>query len=190
MAAALPAQQIAGFQDRVPGVHGRGQKPVAHRRETLHGEVGRSIGALAAEADTLNSQLTDDVVAVAVFGGPVHRQARETDGCHVHHARVNDAVPADAGLLGQIVMERAEAGQILGHEAILSADGIAPPQAVAPSQRVIDSDRALVRRVMRNARVGVVIAVHAGAYDRGLSHHRHSLAAVHPHVHIGARTYF
>ena len=95
----------------------------------------------------------------------MHRQARDRYGCHVDHARIDNAVPGDAALLREVVVERAEARQILGHEAVLSAKGVACPQVVAWRQRMINPDRSLVCVVMRIARVGVVVTVNAGSNE-------------------------
>src|SRR5205823_14885851 len=119
-----------------------------------------------------NRQLTHNVVVVAIFGGAVHGQTRDTYGCHVHHAWADDAVPADAALLGEVIMERAEARQILRRKAVLSVQRVAHPQIVASWQHVINPNGTLVRDVMFISSVAIVVAVNAGPDDSGLPHHR------------------
>src|SRR5581483_7716533 len=64
---ALPAQRVAPLDDRVPGVHGRGREGVTHPGIALHVEPRRAECALAAEADPLNPEFRNDVVALAVL---------------------------------------------------------------------------------------------------------------------------
>src|SRR5215470_17493384 len=125
-------------------MHRRGREGVAHAGIALHVEPRRAERALAAEADALNPQLGDDVVVLAVLRRPVHREPGDRDRRDVHYARADDAVPTDAAVLREIVVDGSEAGQVLRHKSVLPAERIAREQAVAARERVVKTDRALV----------------------------------------------
>ena len=58
-------------------MHRRGHKRVAHAGVTLHIEPGRAKSALAAKANSLDSQFRDDVVA-SLFSDERCMDSRET----------------------------------------------------------------------------------------------------------------
>lgn len=67
MATDLPIQQLAQFNYGVPGAHGSGDEAIAHAGVSLNLKPRRAKCPLAAEANSLNAQLADYVVALAVF---------------------------------------------------------------------------------------------------------------------------
>ena len=184
VSAPLPTERVARFQYRVPRVHGRGDVRVAHGRVALHVEVWSAERASSAEADAADAEFGDDVARVAVFRRAVHREARGGDGGDVHHLRVDDASPPDDAVLREVVVERAEAGEVLRREAALAAERVAREQRVAAFECLVEAERALIGDVVRVACVHIVVTVHARADHGRRAHHRHT-APLHPHIHVG-----
>src|SRR5262249_16997942 len=112
----LPAQLIPPFYYRVPGMHRRGSIGIAHPRVALDIEPWRAKRSLSPETHTLDAKFRHDIVGVARFGGPVHRETRHGHCCGIHHCGAQNAGPGDTSMLRQIVVQSTEAWQILGHE--------------------------------------------------------------------------
>ncbi len=113
-----------------------------------------------------------------------HGEARDADGGNVDHARAEDAVPGNVGILREVVVGGAEARKIDGHETVFGAEGIAGGERVAAIEDVVDADGALVVDVVLVAGIEIVVAVLAGADDLRGAHHGHA-APIHAHGHVG-----
>src|ERR1700739_2020019 len=87
VAANLPVQRVAAFNDCVPCMHWSGNVVVAHGRVALYGEVRRTPGSRTAESGSGNPQLRNDVVLVGALGGMHHRQTRNCTRGRVHELR-------------------------------------------------------------------------------------------------------
>jgi len=93
-------------------MHGRGDIGIAHARVTLHGNHGAP-NALCPKTSSRNSELRDDVVGETVLGSTMHRQSRTvTVAMFTSLGRRYDS--SDSAVLGQIVVNGAKTGQILG----------------------------------------------------------------------------
>src|SRR5207249_10329497 len=95
----LPAQCVATFCDRVPGVHWGCAECVSHARVTLQREPGRTPCAGATESDALNLQLRNDVVLEGIFAVAPHGESRNRNRRGVHQVRIRNVVPGDRALV-------------------------------------------------------------------------------------------
>src|SRR5256714_2875968 len=70
----LPTDCVARFEDRIPGMHRRGDVGVAHSRVALDCEPRRAKCALPAKSNSRNAELGNYVVTKTVFRSAMHRQ--------------------------------------------------------------------------------------------------------------------
>src|SRR5580704_10058393 len=82
-----PAYGVASFDQGVPRMHRCGCVAVSDGGVSLYVEVGRAPSSWSAEADTLDSKLTGDVVFVCALCGVVHTEARDGDCRHIEQCR-------------------------------------------------------------------------------------------------------
>src|SRR5689334_4514011 len=100
----------------------------------------------------------------------MHRQARKSDRSQIDNVRADDASPANGTVLREVVVNRAEARQVLRREAALTAKRITRKQTIAAAERLIEANRCLISYVMLVADVEIVVAVDAGADDSRRAH--------------------
>src|SRR5260370_34489020 len=112
---------MAALDGGIPGAHGCGGVGVALAGVALHVEPRSSKGGGSAETDSHDAELRDDVVDVGALRGVAHGEARDAHGGDVYHARADDAIPRDVGVLREVVMKGAEPGEIDGHETVFRA---------------------------------------------------------------------
>src|SRR5205807_8157444 len=161
---------------------------VAHPGVALHVKPGSSPRSRTAEPDALNAKLADNVVEVGILLVPAHHQPGKGDAGDIDHARADHACPGDAAMLGEIVVKRTEARQVLRHEPIFATQRVTPSQTVRIGKGVIHPYRALVVAVEFVAIIKVVVAVWARAEHGGRAHHRHAAPnSTHAHPHTCIR---
>ncbi len=110
MAANLPIESIAAFDNRVPGVHGGCEVVVAERSIALDIEVRRAPRRWAAKTGAGDAQFADDVIDVGALGEVAHDQAGGRNRSGVYHLRRNDVIPREDRILREIIVVEAKAG--------------------------------------------------------------------------------
>src|SRR5215831_2463259 len=116
----------------------------------------------------------------------MHGQTRDRDRADIHNLRTEDVRPGYTPLLGQVVMQRAKARQVLWHEPLFAAERITRRETVTALKHLVDAKSRLIRVVPFFTNISVVVAIDARAYDCRRAHHGHA-ATVHAHLHIRPR---
>src|SRR5678816_941069 len=108
----------------------------------------------------------------------MHGQARKTNGGNVHQGWSDDAIPANDGVLGQVIVECAKPRKILRRKTIFAAKGITSEKIVTALEYMVKANCRLIGDVVLISHIEIVIAVNTRTDYCRYAHHRHA-ATIH-----------
>jgi hypothetical protein len=125
VAAAEPREVLAELEDLVVVLAGRAEQRVAERLESLHGPAREPKGLGAAEPDSRDAELGDEVGAVRLLAEALQLHPLVADAQLAHEGGAERVDRCDAQVLDGVVVVGAEARQVLRCEAVLLAVAVA-----------------------------------------------------------------